>query len=110
MKRPKSDRPLTVDNASNWINYYNWCIDILQNHCEITNDDTCEIAIFKLYAKIQKIEDTYKELKRLYPSVAYKTSKELTEVLKKSHIPDTELEEFVKYLVTTASSYTQRKR
>lgn len=103
MKRPKRNRPITVESANEWISYYQSCIDLLENHCDILDGDSAEVAAFKLYAKMQNITNTYNQLKKLYPGITCENSTALTEFLLKAHIEDNDLESFVKYLVKTAS-------
>ena len=96
MSKTSSPR-ITVEKCNSVIQKMNQFIDNLENHCTISDDDSVEIVVFKLYAKLQDIEKVFYELKK-YRQTDFKVSKDLSQLIQKSTIPDKELEAFVKKL------------
>lgn len=100
---------ITVESAKAEIARQQSYIDILENHCTIYPNDSVEEIIFKLYASLQNIELTYKELKNHVPNHSFRASKELTNAIPKMSIPDKELESFVKSLQSSGKKFSRKK-
>ena len=100
---------ITIESARTEIARQQSYIDILENHCTIHSDDSIEEIIFKLYATVQNIELTYKELKNYVPNHSFNTSKDLTNAIPKMSISDKKLEIFVKNLQSSGKKYSRKR-
>ena len=102
MYRPHNTRPMTVELASEWISYYEDIIDVLKNHCTITESDSLIEMVFKSYAKNQNVSIVQKDLKS--HDVKIETT-EISRICRKETISDKELECFVKLLAQDGKKY-----
>lgn len=83
---------ITVESALAEIQKQKHYIDVLQNHCEILPGDSLETMVFKTYAELQNVEETYRKLKTIQADIPYKNSREITSLIPKTSIEDKELE------------------
>lgn len=100
---------ITVESALAEIQKQKHYIDILQNHCTILPDDSLETIVFKTYAALQNVEETYRKLKTIQTDIPYKASKEISNLIQKTSIEDKELEAFVKFLQKSGKRYANKR-
>ena len=95
MHRPHNKRPMTVELASEWISYYEDIIDVLKNHCTITESDALTEMVFKSYAANQNVKLVENDLKSYGQKI---NTTEISQICRKETISDKKLESFVKLL------------
>lgn len=100
---------ITVESALAEIQKQKHYIDVLQNHCEILPGDSLETMVFKTYAELQNVEETYRKLKTIQADIPYKNSREITSLISKTSIEDKELEAFVKFLQKSGKRYSNNR-
>lgn len=103
MHKPHNKRSMTVELANEWISYYEDIIDVLKNHCTITESDSLTEMVFKSYAINQNVTLVEKHLKSLDLKI---DSKEVSQICRKETISDKKLEYFVKSMATAGKKYS----
>ena len=96
---------MTIDLANEWISYYEDIIDVLQNHCIITESDSLIEMVFKSYAVNQNVSLVEKDLKSFGQKI---NTTEISQICRKEEISDKKLEYFVKLLATAGKKYNTR--
>ncbi len=103
MHRPHNKRPMTVELASEWISYYEDIIDVLKNHCTITESDSLTEMVFKSYAINQNVKLVEHDLKSYGQNIK---TPEISQICRKETISDKKLEYFVKSVATAGKKYS----
>lgn len=96
-----NNHKITLEYAKEKIAYWQHVVSILER-CNYNKNDSIELKLFKLYARMQNVVDIAKflkdeNIKNAKTNQPYKT-KEITDFIKHTSIDDKELEHFAKSL------------
>lgn len=98
---------MTLDVINDQIRYWEEMRD-LWNRCEVFPSDDLTLSTFKLYFRLQSVEEVRKELKQIGKG-NFPVSKDITLLLQKEHIDDKLLEERVKSIQAGNIAYSLRR-
>lgn len=97
---------MTLEAIDKEINFWQEMRDVW-TRCDVLPDDDLNTAAFKLYFRLQNVEQVMKELDRLGLK-KFSLSKDVTVLLQKEHIADKQLEQRVKALQGENLEYSKK--